>query len=310
MQGIERILAASDLSRHADHAAKRTAMIATALKCWTLELLTIIDEGLVKPFAQAIGQPPAAARCLLASRALRHLNETAEATYKRYPVRFFPAVRFGLAASELSARANEADIDLVIVGAHGTHFADEWLFGDTATKLMVQGTRPLLIVKAEPTTAYRSVLITIDFSADSLRAAHMAMQIAPDATLTFLHVVENPAARSAAANQITLVMGRTPGDPLERARHRLREFVAALGPLAREARQIVDTGLLARSMTQHAAAVRADLIATGKRGVQSIQECMPGSSIRQAAERAPCDLLVATCVRQPMFRQPPYSVRP
>ncbi len=56
----------------------------------------------------------------------------------------------------------------------------------------MQVSRPVLIVKREPRGPYQQVLVPVDFSEPSRRAAEMALRIAPQAGITLLHVFEVP----------------------------------------------------------------------------------------------------------------------
>ena len=77
-----------------------------------------------------------------------------------------------------------------MIGMHGGNFFTDSFLGNTADKLARMSKTPLLVVKNQATQPYRQVLVPVDFSENSKRAAHMALKIAPDAQITFLHAFD------------------------------------------------------------------------------------------------------------------------
>lgn len=120
-------------------------------------------------------------------------------------LKFQPAMalcsqRRGFDASEVILEyLHEVDADLVVMGTHGRRGPTRMLLGSVANKVVRWAHCPVLTVPEvkEPRggDAVKTIIVPVDFSALSQRAAHSAAKLAElyKADLVLLHVVDLPA---------------------------------------------------------------------------------------------------------------------
>lgn len=153
-------------------------------------------------------------------------------------------------------------------------------------------TRPILLAKRRPQDGYRRVLITTDFSRQSLLAARAACELAPDAEFVAVH------AFCAADEGTMLELGLSSTiirsyrkKAREVARQRLEEFVNGVGTKAKISRAIL-YGHPKLVLPHYALNIRADLVTLGH-SRKSSWETLLGMSMRQRLEKLDVDLLLA-----------------
>jgi len=156
---FKRLLIGTDFSPRADAALRRALQIASEHGA-TLTLFHAYDVG---ARADAQTRKGMAGAEETARRKLRSLSlpDGIAATVR---------VAAGKPFVELIRAARAEDSDLVVVGAHGTHFLKALLLGTTAEKVVRKGERPVLVVKRANRNPYRQVLVPVDFSEDSRQA--------------------------------------------------------------------------------------------------------------------------------------------
>lgn len=82
--------------------------------------------------------------------------------------------------------------DLVVAGSHGTGYWHELFLGSFITKLIAHSPVPTLIVKGTTPSAYKKILIPVDFSTSTASVIEAAKAIAPNAQKILLHVAQTP----------------------------------------------------------------------------------------------------------------------
>jgi nucleotide-binding universal stress UspA family protein len=283
------IMVASDFSEHSDRAQKRAALLCSQLKCRALELIAIKEPGLMRNIARVFNgaQSPA-------GQAMQQLETVSEEFEERYGVRCTHVVRVGGAAAEISARADEISADLTVVGGHpGNSFLDLFRVNHV-NKLVRMSKRPVLVVRNEAEYAYRHVLVAVDFSEDAMRAARLALQVAPGAHITFLHayrVAYEGQMREAGIVQNVIDDFRERA--AAKAHQELEKFVADVGLKSKLVSCIVKPGFPHSVICNYAARKKPDLIVIGKQGRSVMSELLMGSVTPAVLDRTWCDVLVA-----------------
>lgn len=139
-----------------------------------------------------------------------------------------------------------------------------------------------------------SVLATTDFSADSVRAARLALGIARrhSAQLTLLHVDQLPAVGERMAEHVGPdVWQAYLGERNVALRVHLNQIAADLGPGAVQIALARDAP--AAAIVQHAAEHRADLVVVAPHGRGASTRYLLGSVSFDVASEATCPVLVA-----------------
>jgi len=292
MTRMKKILVATDCSGNARKAETRAAMLSTELKADDLEMLAIrqtVRMGLSAPSASVF-------HCTLAQSEIAAMagGKARSAEPAHGGPDCMRTMRTGKSALVITDHASRLHADLIVVAAQERRFFPGFLTGACHHDVVQACTRPVLVVKSEPQSAYRRVLVAVDFSEQSKEAARMALAIAPDAHVSFVH----------ACRLMHEAMMREAGLPpdsvngyrirlCERSRTRLNQFIAELGPQKQLASRTVRYGHAAPVIFELIEKINPDLIAVGKTGRSLLQRALVGSLAKRLIDEAPCDLLVA-----------------
>jgi nucleotide-binding universal stress UspA family protein len=291
---VKRIVTGTDLSWYASRAEARAAMLVRELGGEELYLLHVIGGVALESLRHLLTRYPQETEWRLVDSArgqlARHAREFAE--QHRIPVT--PVIEIGSAHAEIVAHANALNAGLVVLGAHGGSFVRELFLGSTADKVLRKLSRPVLIVKREPRGPYEKVLVPVDFSEPSRRAAEIALHIAPQADITLLHVFEVPfegKLRFAGVSDETIQSCRA--EAREQANRAMQLFVSALGANGRVSHR-VEFGHAPSVIREQADALEPDLIVMGKHGQSEWEEMLLGSVTKHVLREAGCDVLVVS----------------
>lgn len=275
------LLVATDFSPDAANAARRAALLASALGLRGAHLLHV-----------APSLPLAADLELRASRAIeRLLGEQVDALQRETGVAFAPQIASGHVVDAILASARPDD--LIVVGAHGMHPLRDFAIGSTALRLLRKSARPVLVVKRPPAGPYREVLVPVDFSADSGAALELGARLAPGAALNVVHAFE-------VEIEGKLRLAGAPDEDIFRYRQAARERSRAeidklLAPHRAErlVTPIVEHGYAPEVIAAAERRTAADLVAIGKHGTSRLEDLLLGSMTEHALAHSACDVLVA-----------------
>lgn len=156
------LIAATDLSSRSDRALHRAALLARQFKA-RLWLLHAVDDD--QPPAM-IDQDRRQAAAFLDGQA-QHLFELTE-------VRPDILVKPGNPFEVIVETAREQEADLIVMGAHRKRLLRDIFVGTTIERVIRTGNSPVLMVNAYPNGGYRRLLLAIDLSEASARAARVA----------------------------------------------------------------------------------------------------------------------------------------
>ena len=97
---------------------------------------------------------------------------------------------FGGIADTIARVARERAATLIVVGAAPHQRVNRFIAGERAVHVLRSATVPVLSVPPGMTTAPINIVVAIDFSPASVRAAQVALALLPDGgTLTLLHIL-------------------------------------------------------------------------------------------------------------------------
>ncbi|MDD3530000.1 MAG: universal stress protein [Gallionellaceae bacterium] len=288
---LKRILAATDLSAPARHAAARAAGLAAQTGA-ELELLHVLPAGTLDELRRLFGGESADLGARVIEQARAALHQLAAEVGEPNGVTPAAHLTEGTVLGSIAGRADAIDAGLLVVGAHGASHMRHWLLGATAMRLLRKVRRPLLAVRQVPRGPYRSVLVPVDFSACAMAAVRLAGTLAPDARLTLLHVFQVPfesnlrlAGVEEERIQAHRAAARVDAEVL------LRAFTEEAGGAGRW-RQVVVHGDAAPRILEQEEEQDADLIVMGKHGAGMTEELLLGSVTKHVLAEARCDVLV------------------
>ena len=188
-------------------------------------------------------------------------------------------------ATMIASAAHESNASMIVSGL-GRHRVMDRLFGDeTALRLIRVSAVPVLAVGGQFTAAPARIVVAIDFSETSLRAARLALELAaPGATIYIAHV----APRDATLydwNGWGSSYKQDAGEALQQMREQLRI------PKDMIVQRVLLQGDPATEILAFAASVNADLIATGSHGHGFVARMLIGSVTTRILRCSTCSVL-------------------
>ena len=188
-------------------------------------------------------------------------------------------------ATTIARVSHEANAAMIVAGL-GRHNVMDRLFGDeTALRLIRVAAVPVLAVSHKFTQAPRRIVVAIDFSETSLRAARLALDVATSsATIYLAHVAPRDATLydwSGGGSSYK----QDAGEALQRMREQLRV------PAGMIVQRVLLQGDPATELLAFATSVNADLIATGSHGHGFVARMLIGSVTTRILRCSTCSVL-------------------
>ncbi|OJY36630.1 MAG: universal stress protein [Legionella sp. 40-6] len=100
------------------------------------------------------------------------------------------SVVLGRAIDEIVRYAVENHCELIIVGAHGRYYINDYVLGTTSGSIIRQSNVPVVLIKKEPDFSYERILIATDLSEASKETVQYTFNCFPNATFQLLHIVD------------------------------------------------------------------------------------------------------------------------
>jgi nucleotide-binding universal stress UspA family protein len=206
-------------------------------------------------------------------------------------------------ATVVTRAAHKAGATMIVCGL-GRHRVADRIFGDeTALRFIRMADVPVLAVAERLDHAPRRIVVAVDFTETSLRAARLCIELAaPGASIYLVHV----APRSGFAHEWDSPDGsykQDAGNALQRVHDQLRV------PRGMNVQEILLQGDPATELLALASSVNADLIATGSHGRGFVARMLVGSVTTRIVRCSTCSVLsvphAAVMTRVRTTPQPP-----
>ena len=200
-------------------------------------------------------------------------------------------MRYGAIADEIASVARERAASLIVLGAAPHERLRRVIGGERAVHVLRASSVPVLSVPPGFETLPRNVVVGVDFSPASVRAAQAALLLLGDGgTLTLLHVVSP---LMADAPLLRDASGRDPSNTVqalfERLRNELRPYVPGGVTVETSVRTDADVDGVIAGATR----AGADLIAVGTHGPRLLERMFVGSVASSVLHVAPQAVLAA-----------------
>ena len=287
------VLAATDFSPHARHAADRAARIAHE-KAASLALLHVLPGEALARLREWLGVANAPEVQMTAS-AREQLDRLAAELHASRRVQTACSVAAGAPVDEILREAERLDARLIVLGARGTGFLRRLVLGTTAERLLRRTTRPLLVVRQTPHEPYRRVLVALDFSPWSGQALALARRMAPHAHLVLFSAFEVPfeeKLRFSGVDPATIEAYRQKARAeATQAVHRLAD-AAGLKPA--QWQPCVVEGEASLRLIEKEQELDCDLVVLGKHGVAATVDLLLGSVTKHVLAEGSVDVAVST----------------
>jgi nucleotide-binding universal stress UspA family protein len=292
MNRIQRLLAATDFSAAARHAAERAARVARATGAG-LDLVHVGEFSRVDELRRLVSALPPDVAERMREQAQMLLDALAATLRERHGVAARTHLATGSLLTAIEETAGAVQADLLVLGARGASMLRHLLLGSTAHRLVSGFGRPMLVVKHAPAADYGRVLVPMDLSETSVAALRLARAVAPDARLVAMHAYEAPF-------EGKLVVAGVEPEHLreyrEQAREEARERMDAICEQAglRDAgvTQVLVHGPATRSILEQEEEHDCDLVVVARQGQSRTEDLLLGSVSRRVLAEADADVLV------------------
>jgi nucleotide-binding universal stress UspA family protein len=291
------ILAATDFSVHARHAADRAARLAHEAGA-PLTLVHVIPGGRVAQLREWLAQPQATEQ-QLHDDAREHLQRLADELKAHRQVAVRTVHTVGDVVQDILIEASTIDAGLLVVGARGAGFLRRLMLGTTAERLLRRSSRPVLVVRQRAHEGYRRALVALDLSAMSETLLATVRRVAPRAHLVLLHAFEVPFEAKLRFAGVEVAM-------IERYRQHARTDASRrLHTLAQEAglghgayETCVVEGDASQRIVEREEEEDCDLVVVGKHGQSVAEDLLLGSVTQHVLSEGATDVLVCTAAQQ------------
>jgi nucleotide-binding universal stress UspA family protein len=188
-------------------------------------------------------------------------------------------------ATAIARLARDTNATMVVAGL-GRHRVVDRLFGDeTALRLVRMSSVPVLAVASGSSSAPSRIVVAVDFSETSLRAARLALEVAsPNATVYLAHV----GPRDSMLHEWN-GWGLSYKDDAGDALHKMREQLNI--PTGIVVQRVLLQGDPATELLAFAASVNADMIASGSHGHGFVARMLVGSVTTRILRCSTCSVL-------------------
>ena len=293
MSSFNHILAATDLSAPARHAAERAALVSKATQA-SLDLLHVANFAPLERLLLLMESAPLEMEKQVLATALQRLQELAAGLKKRYDVTAGTYAVAGSLLQELNRQCAGLATDLLVCGAKGESILRRLLLGTTAQRILNSTKCPVLVVKQTPHESYKRLLVPVDFSPSSVRAIRHARSIAPLADIVLLHAYEVPfEGRMRYAKVDDEIIKHYRVISRQETGHKLDALCDEAGLSVHNRRQVVLQGDPRLHILEQEQELDCDLIVMGKHGKTLLEEMLLGSVTEHILTESQSDVLVS-----------------
>lgn len=272
------IFIASDGRAQSDGALAIGRLLADSSEA--LRLITVLKPVPMVPEAQVTTTPD-----IEAARRAEARREVAEQADRLWNDDAGVELMEGDPATVITRAAHKSGATMIVCGL-GRHRVADRIFGDeTALRFIRMADVPVLAVSERLDHAPRRIVVAVDFTETSLRAARLSLELAaPSASIYLVHV----APRTGFTHEWDYPDGsykQDAGNALQRVHEQLRV------PKGMNVQEIMLQGDPATELLAFASSVNADLIATGSHGRGFMSRMLVGSVTTRIVRCSTCSVL-------------------
>lgn len=293
MRSFNHILAATDLSAPARHAAERAALVSKDTDA-SLDLLHVANFAPLERLRLIMEAAPLEMEKQVLATATQRLQELAAGIAQRYDVTAGTYAVAGFLLQELARQCAGLATDLLVCGAKGESVLRRLLLGTTAQRILNSTKCPVLVVKQAPHESYKRLLVPVDFSPSSVRAIRHARCIAPLADIVLLHAYEVPfEGRMRYAKVDDEIIKHYRVVSRQETSQKLDALCDEAGLPLNSCRQVVLQGDPRLRILEQEQELDCDLIVIGKHGKTLLEELLLGSVTDHILTESQSDVLVS-----------------
>lgn len=292
---LSNLLVASDFSKHADWALQRAIGLAKLNKAH-IHFLHVLAPSLssITQSSEAELQPNHfAEKKEIEEKILKKLKGNNHKLFAN------ASVVLGRAADEIVRYADENHCELIIVGAHGSYYINDYVLGTTSGSIIRQSHVPVLLIKKEPDFAYDRILITTDLSEASKEIVQFTFKRFPNATFQLLHIVDIYYRQFFNPTEVNEEFVDTKHPKTKDILEKLDDFLRQCHVDKSKFEKKIIGGYYADAIVEQANRWKADLLAFGTQGKSRLHYLLMGSVAKRILHLSSGDMLAVPPKRQP-----------
>lgn len=293
MNHLGPILATTDFSASARRAAHRAARLSHE-SGGPLSMMHVLPGAGMHDLRKWLGAGSATERHLQ-DEVRGQLKQLADELSAKWQVTARTVEASGNVLDEVVREADALDAAVLVLGARGAGTFRRMVLGTTSERLLRRTTRPLLVVRNVPHEPYRRVLLAVDFSAWSLHAVKMALQVARHAHFLLLNAFQVPFEEKlhfAGVDAATIDFYRR--NARAEAIQRVHELAHAAGIQPGQWTPCISEGDASFQVLEQEREQNCDLVVLGKHGQSATEDLLLGSVTKHVLAEGKADVLVST----------------
>lgn len=277
---MQHILVATDLSARSDRAIDRAFALARETGA-EITVLHVVDDEL-----------PTAIADQLKAEAESTIARICQGPTGQGVAKVNPRVAFGRGFEEVLRCAEETSADLLVLGLHRNASGRGLFTGTTVERVIRHGETPVLVVRDRVEGPYRKILVGVDFSPYSRRAAEFALRALPGAEVVLVHAYDVPFKG--------FITGRSARDEVSK-RHQqqfdamvegeMKAFLASLPDNGARLERVMREGTVREVVMSQVTQRKPDLLVIGTHGRTGVAHALLGSVAEDLLNAPPCDVL-------------------
>ena len=277
---MKHILVATDLTARSDRAIERAFSLARETGA-ELTILHAVDDELPASVADQI---KAEAEASIERLCQGPVGQGLRAVHRR--------VGFGRGFELVLRHAEEVTADLLVLGVHRNESRRGLFVGTTVERIIRHGETPVLVVRDRVDGPYRQVLVAVDFSPCSRRAAEFALSELPTAEVVLVHAYDVPFKG--------FITGRSAREEVSK-RHQeqfdamvegeMKPLVDSLPENGNRIERVMREGTVREVIMNQVKQRKPELLVIGTHGRTGVAHALLGSVAEDLLNAPPCDVL-------------------
>jgi len=281
MKQMQQVLVATDRSAMAKEALKRAISIAKK-KDAQLFIIHVIEPPFIEsPYLQPIDQNEIEQAV---TDEIDQLNSEVKVEYNLF-------IEHGNTVDIIKHKAEQLEVDLIVIGCNGKANIESNYFGATTLKLIQRTHIPVLVVKNEVKNIYQKMILPTDMSDASKESIEFANALFTECTRKYLFAHETFTELQSMTYHISKEQRQSIQIEMEMtARSKLKAFVKELG--GGEMAYIHFKASVNEDLLDFIIKDQSDLLVLGSEGVDSLNSFVFGSTASFLLRMSPTDVLV------------------
>ncbi|BCA96589.1 hypothetical protein TUM19329_29500 [Legionella antarctica] len=284
---LNNISVASDFSKHADWALQRAIDLAMSNKAQIhfLHVLTPPLSSIARSSDTELQPIFLSEKKKIEEKILNKLKNN------HYKLFANLSVVLGRAADEVVRDADENHCELIVVGAHGNYYINDYVLGTTSGSIIRQSHIPVMLIKKEPDFAYERIMIATDLSEASKETVQFTFNCFPNANFQLLHIVDVYYRQFLNPGNLNEEFVDTNHPETKDIFQNLEDFLSQCKVNKSRFEKRVIGGYYADAIIEQANRWNADLLAFGTQGKSGLHYLLMGSVAKRILHLCPIDML-------------------